>query len=91
MLFVVRCVDKKNHLPVRQENRPAHVEYLKSFASQLFAAGPLLDDDGNMCGSVVIIDMADKASAQIFAAGDPYAKAGLFDQVTIDRWNKVLP
>ena len=91
MLFVVRCVDKKNHLPVRQENRPAHVEYLKSFASQLFAAGPLLDDDGNMCGSVVIIEREDKAAAQIFAAGDPYAKAGLFDQVTIDRWNKVLP
>ena len=91
MLFVVRCVDKKNHLPVRQENRPAHVEYLKSFASQLFAAGPLLDDDGNMCGSVVIIELEDKTAAQVFAAGDPYAKAGLFDQVTIDRWNKVLP
>ena len=34
MLFVIRCLDKKDHLPVRQENRPAHVEYLKSFGDQ---------------------------------------------------------
>ncbi|MEE4254384.1 MAG: YciI family protein [Desulfuromusa sp.] len=91
MLFVIRCVDKKDHLPVRQENRPAHVEYLKSFGEKLFAAGALLDDNENMCGSVVILDLADKGEAEAFAAGDPYAKAGLFEQTTIDRWNKVLP
>ena len=91
MLFVIRCIDKKNHLPVRQENRPVHVEYLKSFGEKLFAAGAILDENENMCGSVVILDLADKAEAETFAAGDPYAKAGLFEQVTIDRWNKVLP
>ncbi len=90
MLFVIRCVDKKDHLPVRQENRPAHVEYLKSFGKRLFAAGATLDDDENMCGSVVILDLTDKAEAEAFAAGDPYAKAGLFESTTIDRWNKVL-
>jgi uncharacterized protein YciI len=44
-----------------------------------------------MCGSVIILDVADLAAAEAFAAGDPYAKAGLFASVTIDRWNKVLP
>ena len=91
MLFVVRCVDKKDHLPVRLENRPAHVEYLKSFGSKLFAAGALLDDNENMCGSVVVLDLADKGEAEVFAANDPYAQAGLFEETTIDRWNKVLP
>jgi uncharacterized protein YciI len=91
MLFVIRCLDKKDHLPVRQENRPAHVEYLKSFGDKLFAAGAILDDREVMCGSVVIIDVADRAEAEVFAAGDPYAKAGLFEQRSIDCWNKVLP
>jgi uncharacterized protein YciI len=91
MLFVIRCLDKKDHLSVRQENRPAHVEYLKSFGDKLFAAGAILDDDEMMCGSVVIIDVADRSEAEAFAAGDPYAKAGLFGQRSIDRWNKVLP
>ncbi|MFK5925075.1 MAG: YciI family protein [Desulfuromusa sp.] len=91
MLFVIRCIDKKNHLSIRQENRPAHVEYLKSFGEKLFAAGATLDDDERMCGSVVILDVADRAEADAFAAGDPYNKAGLFAERTIDRWNKVLP
>jgi len=91
MLFVIRCLDKKDHLPVRQENRPAHVEYLKSFGEKLFAAGAILDDNENMCGSVVILDLTDKSEAEAFAARDPYAKAGLFEKTTIDHWNKVLP
>ncbi len=91
MLYVIRCLDKKNHLPMRQENRPAHVEYLKSFGNKLFAAGAILDDGEMMCGSVVILDVADRAEAEVFAAGDPYAKAGLFESRTIDCWNKVLP
>ncbi len=91
MLFVIRCLDKKDHLPIRQENRPSHVDYLKSFGEKLFAAGAILDDNENMCGSVVILNLADKAAAAAFAAGDPYAKAGLFETTTIDCWNKVLP
>jgi uncharacterized protein YciI len=91
MFFVIRCLDKKDHLPVRQENRPAHVEYLKSFGDKLFAAGAILDDHEIMCGSVVIVDVSDRAEAEAFAAGDPYARAGLFEQRSIDCWNKVLP
>jgi uncharacterized protein YciI len=91
MLYVVHCVDKKNHLEVRMENRPAHVEYLKSFAEKLNAAGPTLDDDGNMNGSVVILALEGREEAETFAANDPYAKAGLFESVTISTWKKVLP
>ncbi|MEA3464638.1 MAG: YciI family protein [Thermodesulfobacteriota bacterium] len=91
MLYVIHCIDKKNHLEVRMENRPAHVEYLKSFAARLNAAGPTLDDDGNMNGSVVILDLDVKSDAEDFAANDPYAKAGLFAQVSISTWKKVLP
>lgn len=91
MLFVIRCIDKKDHLPVRMENRPAHVTYLKSYGAKLQAAGPLLDADEQMYGSVIILDVADRAEAENFAANDPYALAGLFEKVTIDRWNRVLP
>ena len=91
MLFVVHCVDKENHLEVRMENRPMHVEYLKSYGDKLFAAGPTLDEAGNMNGSVVILDLDNKQLAEEFAANDPYAKAGLFALVTINEWKKVLP
>jgi uncharacterized protein len=92
MLFVIRCVDKADHLQVRMDNRPEHVEFLKSYGEKLFAAGPTLsDEDETMNGSVVILDLDSKAEAQNFCDNDPYAKAGLFESVTIAKWKKVLP
>ena len=91
MLYVIHCFDKADHLQVRMDNRPAHVEYLKSFGDKLHAAGPTLDADEQMNGSVVILDFADSSEAQAFATNDPYAKAGLFDKVIIQPWKKVLP
>jgi uncharacterized protein YciI len=91
MLFVFRCLDKPGHLSLRQQHRAAHLDYLKTFGECLQGAGPLLNDDENMCGSIVILELADQTAAESFAANDPYAKAGLFESVTIDRWNKVLP
>lgn len=91
MLYVVHCFDKPDHLQVRMDNRPTHVEYLKSFGDKLHAAGPTLDAAENMNGSVVILDLDSLADAEAFAANDPYAKAGLFEKVVIQPWKKVLP
>jgi uncharacterized protein YciI len=92
MNFVLYCVDKAGHGNVRTENRPAHVDYLKSNLDRLMLAGPMTSDDGaTMLGSVLIIEAADRAAAEAFAAGDPYAKAGLFESVTIKAFKKVLP
>ena len=40
---------------------------------------------------LLILDLPDRAAADAFAAGDPYAKAGLFESVTIHPWRKVFP
>jgi uncharacterized protein YciI len=53
-------------------------------------AGPLLDADGGMCGSLIVLNVVDMAQAKAFADNDPYAKAGLFETVTLDIWNKVI-
>lgn len=91
MLYVIHCFDKQDHLQVRMDNRPAHVEYLQSFGASLQSAGPTLDADEQMNGSVVILDLESLAAAEAFAANDPYAKAGLFAKVIIQPWKKVLP
>lgn len=91
MLYLIHCFDKQDHLQVRMDNRPAHVAYLKSYADKLHAAGPTLDAAGNMNGSLVILKLEELAQAEAFAAGDPYAKAGLFEKVIIQPWKKVLP
>ncbi len=89
MLIALIAHDKPDALAIRQENRPAHVDYLKS-TGNVFQAGPLLDDDGQMIGSLVILDVTDKAAAQEWANNDPYARADLFEKVELIAWNKVI-
>lgn len=92
MLFVFYCIDKPGRQQVRAAMRPAHLEYLGGFSGRIFGAGPMLTDDGQgMTGSVLIIDFADRAAAEAFAAADPYNTAGLFESVAIHPWKKVLP
>ncbi len=92
MLFHICCIDKADHQHVRADNRSAHLEYMEGFIDNVFAAGPTLTEDGEaMTGSVLLIDLPDRAAAESFIAGDPYNKAGLFAKVDIKRWRKVLP
>ncbi len=92
MIYVITCVDNPNHGAVRKENRTAHLAYLRALGDTLFAAGPTLTDDASsVTGSVIMVDLPDKQAAEAFAANDPYAKAGLFESVTIKAWKKVFP
>jgi uncharacterized protein YciI len=43
----------------------------------------MLDENGDMIGSMLALEAEDRAGAEAFAANDPYAKAGLFDTVEI--------
>lgn len=89
MLIALLAKDKEGHLETRKSNRDAHLSYIKE-TGVVSQAGPLLDDAGAMCGSLVILDVQDMDAAQSWAANDPYAKAGLFADVQLIAWNKVI-
>jgi hypothetical protein len=89
MLYALVALDKPGALPVRQENRAAHLAYIAETGC-VQMAGPFLDEAGGMIGSLLVLDLPDMAAAQAWAANDPYAKAGLFDSVTIRAWKKVV-
>lgn len=87
MYFAISCIDKPGGPALRLENRPAHLEYLKAHACAVKFAGPYLAEDGAaMTGSLIILEAADRATAETFAAADPYALAGLFESVDIRAW-----
>lgn len=81
--------DKPDALQVRLDNRDAHLAYIKE-TGVVEMAGPFLDENGAMCGSMIIMDVDSLADAQAWADGDPYAKAGLFEKVRIEEWKKVI-
>jgi uncharacterized protein YciI len=92
MHYAFLCHDKPGATEIRKANRDAHLTHLRSVVDQIFAAGPLLGEDGqSMIGSLLVVDFPDRKAAEAFAANDPYAKAGLFQSVTVTPWKKVLP
>ena len=89
MLIALIARDKPDALQTRLDNRSAHLAYIEKTGC-VAQAGPLLDDVGEMIGSLIILDVEDKTAAQTWAAADPYAKAGLFASVELIVWKKVV-
>lgn len=81
--------DRPGALPVRQANRDAHLAYIAE-TGVVEMAGPFLDPQGQMCGSLIILDVPDMAAAETWASNDPYAKADLFESVILQEWKKVI-
>ena len=91
-MFAVHCKDKPGHLQTRLDNRAAHLEYMKASLDKIVIGGPLQTDDRQgMIGSLLVLDFTDRAALDAFLAADPYAKAGLFESVTVTPFKKVFP
>ena len=89
MRFALMTKDKTGALQTRMDNREAHLAYIAE-TGVVEMAGPVLDDEGQMCGSLIVLEVEDLAAAQAWADNDPYAKAGLFRDVTLRAWKKVI-
>jgi uncharacterized protein YciI len=81
--------DNPDSLQIRLDNRDAHLAYIAE-TGVVEMAGPFLDLDGQMCGSMILMNVDSIAAAQAWAANDPYEKAGLFKHVRIEEWKKVI-
>lgn len=90
MLFALICTDKPGALETRLSVRPTHLAYLEARLAEIAHAGALLDTDGKPCGSLLIVEAADRAAAEAFAAGDPYGKAGVFESVVVRPFRAVF-
>ena len=91
MLYLIHCVDKADAGGIRADERPAHIDYLKSKPIEIVMAGPTVGDDGeSVTGSFLIVEAETRAEAENFSANDPYAKAGLFDSTVVTAWKKTV-
>ncbi len=91
MLFLALCADKPGHLPVRLENRPAHLAYLGTLGDKLRAGGAMLTPDKQSAlGSMLIFEAETEEEVREWLAADPYAKAGLFESVEVKPWRQAV-
>lgn len=83
--FVVIALDKPDSLALRLATRPQHLEWATT-RSEVKFGGPFLDDNGNMIGSLSILEADSVEQVEEFVASDPYRQAGLLGSVDIRPW-----
>ena len=88
MPYVIHALDRSDAGDLRARTRPEHLAYVGGF--EILYGGPLLDEEGAMCGSLIVLDVESRKEAEGFAAGDPYAVAGLFERVAVTGFKPVL-
>lgn len=79
-LFTLIGRDGPRGAELRPRHRAAHLDNLRPLAAagRVRFAGPLLDDAGAPCGSLVVYEAIDLAEARAIAARDPYIVHGVF-------------
>ena len=84
--FYVHAQDRPGALPEMEALAEAHWSYMDRYADRLILRGPTLSDDGTEhTGSIHVIDLDDRATAERFATEEPYWLDGLYRHVTITR------
>lgn len=99
MWYMILGEDTPGTLDARLASRPAHLERLKALQNQgrLLLAGPCpaIDNENpgpaGFTGSLIVAEFDSLESAQQWASADPYVTAGVYANVTIKPFKKVLP
>lgn len=99
MLYAIISEDVPNSLEYRKKARADHLARLSALKDQgrLFVAGPhpAIDNEdpgeAGFTGSLVIAEFASLQAAQAWADEDPYIAAGVYANVVVKPYKKVLP
>lgn len=99
MWYVIFSQDVENSLERRLSVREKHLARLKELQEQgrLLVAGPMpaIDSENpgeaGFTGSTVIAEFNSLADAKAWADADPYIEAGVYDNVIVKPFKKVLP
>jgi uncharacterized protein YciI len=99
MLYMIVGLDVENSLEKRTSVRPDHIARLKKLQSEgrLVLAGPnpAIDTtepgEAGFTGSLIVAEFESLEAATAWADDDPYIKAGVYRDVIVKPYIKVLP
>lgn len=99
MIYAIISQDVANSLNKRKSAREAHLERLQQLKNEgrLLLAGPhpAIDSDNpgeaGFTGSLIVAEFDSLEAAQAWADADPYIAAGVYQQIIVKPFKKVLP
>ena len=90
MQFIITAHDGENVLDKRMAVRPRHLEGMAKLGEHIVCAGGLLDDEGKMKGSVLILDFEDRAALDDYLKNEPYVTEHVWEKIVIETVNVVI-
>jgi len=99
MHYFIHAKDRPDSLAARLAARPQHLARLQALCDQgrLLCAGPLPAIDAadpgpaGFTGSLIVAEFASLAAAREWADADPYLAAGVYAEVQVTPFRRVLP
>lgn len=99
MYYFIHGIDHPGSLPARIDSRPAHLARLQALRDQgrVLLAGPLpaidAEDPGpaGFTGSLIVAQFNSLDDARTWADADPYLSAGVYREVVVHPFRKVMP
>ena len=88
--FVVRAYDGKGMLEKRLEVRPRHLESIERIRKHVVCAGGLLDDEGKMKGSLLVMEFESRQKLDEYLANEPYVLEHVWEKIDVERMNVVI-
>ena len=90
MQFLIRAYDGEGKLDKRMEVRPRHLEGMEKLSAHIISAGGLLDDEGKMKGSALIMDFESRKELDDYIANEPYVIEKVWEKIEIEPINVVI-
>ena len=90
MQFVIKAYDGEGMLDRRMEVRPRHLEGMARLGKHVICAGGLLDENGKMKGSVLIMDFQTREELDGYLSAEPYVTEHVWETIEVERMNVVI-
>ncbi len=99
MWYAIISEDVENSLELRAKMRAAHLDRLNGLVNEgrVLLAGPhpAIDSEdpgpAGFSGSLVVVDFPSLEDAKIWANEDPYVEVGVYANVIVKPFKRVLP
>lgn len=90
MQFIIRAYDGEGMLDRRMEVRPRHLEGMGRIRDHVICAGGLIDDEGKMKGSVLVMEFENREQLDDYLSNEPYVQNKVWQKIEIEQMNVVI-
>jgi uncharacterized protein len=91
-LVVARDGTDEDALERRRRTRPTHLDSIRPLvdAGNVLVGGALLNESGDMIGSMLLVEFPDREGVDAWLAGDPYVTAGVWQDIEVQPFRTAV-